>query len=91
MNSGLFKLWAWNRVLHILQNQETEQGLFHNQNLPLVGIERDLERIPHLLFVEKHKESLLAGEILDPHLEIEVDLGLHQSHKHIQILYGKEG
>ena len=42
------------------------------------------------LFVQEHKEFLLAGEILDLHIKTEVDLDLHQSQKYVQTLYGKE-
>ena len=71
-----------------------EQGLFLNLGLVVVGIvldlERDLEKSPHPLIVQDHKESLLAEEILDLHLKTEVDLDLHQSQKYVQTLYKKE-
>ena len=71
-----------------------EQDLFLNLGLVVVGIvldpDRDLEKSPHPLFVQEHKEFLLAGEILDLHLNTEVDLDLHQSQKYVQTLYGKE-
>ena len=68
--------------------------MFLNQGLIVVGIvldvERDLEKSPHPLFVQEHKESLLAEEILDLHLRTKVDLDLHQSQEHVQTPYGKE-
>ena len=52
--------------------------------------ERDQEKSPHPLFVQKHKESSLAEEILDLHLRTEVDLDLHQSQEYVQTLHGKD-
>ena len=42
------------------------------------------------LFVQEHKESLLAEEILDLYLRTKVDLDLHQSQEYVQTQYGKE-
>ena len=50
----------------------------------VLDLEGDLEKSQHPLFVQEHKEFLLAGEILDPHLKTEVDLDLHQSQKYVQ-------
>ena len=50
----------------------------------VLDLERDLEKSLHPLFVQEHKESLLAEEILDLHLKTEVDLDFHQSQKHVQ-------
>ena len=91
MNSDLFKLWAWNRALPIfqkVQNQNIEQDLLFSEGLG--DLERILEKSPHPLIVIEYKESLLVEDILDLHLEIEVDVDLHQCHSYIQILYGSE-
>ena len=86
----MFKLWAWNRTLLILQKekiQETEQGLYLNQGPLIVGIDKDLEgdlkKDPYPLLKEEHKESLLVVEIIDLHLRTEIDLDLHQSQEHV--------
>ena len=91
MNSDLFKLWVWNRALPIfqkVQNQNIEQDLLLIEGL--ADLERILEKSPHPLIVIEYKEYLLAEEILDLHLDIEVDVDLHQGHSYIQILYGSE-
>ena len=56
----------------------------------VLDLERDLEKSPHPLIVQEHKESILAGEILDLHLKTEVGLDLHQSQKYVQTPYEKE-
>ena len=56
----------------------------------VLDLERYLEKSPHPLFVQEHKGSPLAEEILDLHLRTEVDLDLHQSQEYVQTSYGKE-